>query len=118
MPIICYDLRFPAWCRNKEEYDLLVVAANWPAPRIHHWDALIKARAIENLAYVAAVNRIGTDATGLEYKGHSQVIDMAGQELLSPDVNEGVESIILNKDSLLHYRKQYPFLNDMDHYSL
>lgn len=118
MPIICYDLRFPAWCRNKNAYDLLVVAANWPTGRIHHWDALIKARAIENQAYAAAVNRIGTDANGLQYNGHSQVIDMAGQECLSPDVNEGVKSIILDKEKLSTYRKQYPFLKDMDPYSL
>ncbi len=118
MPVICYDLRFPAWCRNTDDYDLLVVVANWPAPRIHHWDALIKARAIENQAYVVAVNRIGTDINALKYNGHSQVIDMNGQELLSPDVHEGVESITLNKDILSAYRIQYPFLNDRDHYSL
>lgn len=117
MPIICYDLRFPAWCRNRQDYDLLVVAANWPIPRIHHWDTLIKARAIENQSYVAAVNRIGVDPTGLKYNGHSTVIDMKGQEVLSMDVKEGVESIILDKQSLATYREQYPF-QDMDNISL
>lgn len=118
MPIICYDLRFPAWCRNKEDYDLLLVAANWPSPRIHHWDALIKARAIENQSYVAAVNRIGQDPTGLEYIGHSQVIDMNGQELAYSSEDEGIETVTLHKESLSKYRLQYPFLRDMDHYSL
>ncbi len=118
MPIICYDLRFPAWCRNKDNYDLLLIAANWPKPRIQHWDTLIQARAIENQAYVAAVNRIGEDATGLQYNGHSQVINMKGQEVLSPGVNEGVEIVVLDKQSLIDYRVQYPFLKDMDEYRL
>lgn len=118
MPIICYDLRFPAWCRNKENYDLMLVAANWPSPRIHHWDAMIKARAIENQTYVAAVNRIGQDPSGLQYNGHSQVIDMNGQELAYSGVEEGIEIVTLNKESLSNYRMQYPFLRDMDHYSL
>jgi omega-amidase len=118
MPIVCYDLRFPVWCRNKDGYDLLIVAANWPTARIHHWDALIKARSIENQAYVAAVNRIGRDATGLEYNGHSQILDMTGQELLSLGVIEGVKSIILDKEKLVTYRQQYPFLKDMDNFSL
>ncbi len=118
MPVICYDLRFPAWCRNKEAYDLLVVAANWPDTRIHHWDALLKARAIENQTYVAAVNRIGKDPTGLTYIGHSQVLDMNGKELASLGDQSGIAKLTLDKDILTTYRTQYPFLNDMDAYSL
>src|SRR5687767_12279652 len=66
MPIICYDLRFPVWCRNNLDYDLMIIVANWPSARIHHWDALIRARAIENQSYIAAVNRIGIDGNGLQ----------------------------------------------------
>ncbi len=118
MPLICYDLRFPAWGRNRDNYDLLIIAANWPTPRIHHWDALIKARAIENQSYVAAVNRIGTDGTGLQYTGHSQVIDMNGQALCAPYTTEGIQYVTLDMESLTTFRQKFPFLKDMDTFSL
>lgn len=118
MPIICYDLRFPAWCRNTDSYDLMMVVANWPVARIHHWDALLKARAIENQSYVAAVNRIGTDANGLHYNGHSSVFDMNGQEILSLGENEGFEKLTLDKQLLTAYREQFRFLQDRDPFTL
>ena len=70
-PLICYDLRFPVFSRNVEAYDLLIYVANWPKPRINAWNALLKARAIENMVYTVGVNRIGTDANELEYTGSS-----------------------------------------------
>lgn len=118
MPIICYDLRFPAWCRNTDSYDLMMVVANWPVARIHHWDALLKARAIENQSYVAAVNRIGTDANGLQYNGHSSVYDMNGQEILSLGEKEGVGFLALEKQKLIAYRDQFRFLQDRDPFTL
>lgn len=75
---ICYDLRFPVFARNVENYDLLIYVASWPKPRINAWDILLRARAVENLSYVIGVNRIGVDANNLEYVGHSQVIDYLG----------------------------------------
>ena len=114
MPIICYDLRFPVWCRNTNSYDLMMVVANWPTARIHHWDALLKARAIENQSYVAAVNRLGTDANGLQYNGHSSVFDMNGQEMLSLGEKEGLGKVILDKQLLTTYRDQFRFLQDKD----
>lgn len=117
-PIICYDLRFPVWIRNTQDYDLLLVAANWPAVRIHHWDALLRARAIENQCYVAAVNRIGTDGNGLIYNGHSTVYDMNGMELLSEGDRAGLSTISLDKTALEAYRDQFRFLQDRDRFSL
>jgi len=112
--IVCYDLRFPLWCRNTDQYDILLVVANWPRPRIHHWDALLRARAIENQCYVVAVNRVGTDGNQLEYNGHSAAIDMNGSTLLSMEDQEGIGKVTLDKESLTKFRGQYRFLQDRD----
>ncbi|MEO6133297.1 MAG: nitrilase-related carbon-nitrogen hydrolase, partial [Saprospiraceae bacterium] len=117
-PFICYDLRFPVWCRNTEGYDLMVVSANWPAPRIHHWDALLRARAIENQAYVAAVNRIGTDGNDLTYPGHSSIYDMNGIALLELQDREGIEVYQLEKSVLTSYRDHFRFLQDRDNFNI
>ena len=118
MPIICYDLRFPAWCRNNLDYELMIVVANWPTPRITHWDALLKARAIENQSYIAAVNRIGTDGNDLEYPGHSSIYDMNGQAVTNMDHREGIETHTLEKSVLIEYRERFRFLQDRDQFSL
>ena len=117
-PVICYDLRFPVWCRNNDAYDMLLVVANWPMARIHHWDALLRARAIENQAFVTAVNRIGTDGNNLVYNGHSAIYDMNGSTVLSPGEQEGIYSIVLDKAELISFRQQFRFLQDQDHFSL
>lgn len=117
-PIVCYDLRFPVWIRNTQDYDLLLVAANWPAVRIHHWDALLRARAIENQCYVAAVNRVGTDGNGLVYNGHSAVYDMNGMEVLTGGDTIGFLKTSLNMTSLRAFRDQFRFLQDRDRFSL
>lgn len=75
-PLICYDLRFPVWTRNTADFDLQIFVACWPAKRSHSWDSLLKARAIENLAYVAGVNRVGTDGNDLDYNGHSAIYNV------------------------------------------
>ncbi|MDQ3017168.1 MAG: amidohydrolase [Bacteroidota bacterium] len=118
MPVICYDLRFPVWCRNTMDYDLMVIVANWPTARIHHWDALLKARAIENQCYIAAVYRIGVDGNGLEYPGHSGVVDMNGLSLLDLNDRSTMEIIELNKSALDQYREHFRFLQDRDSFRL
>jgi predicted amidohydrolase len=116
--IVCYDLRFPVWCRNNDNYDILLVVANWPEARIHHWDALLKARAIENQCYVVGVNRVGTDGNQLDYPGHSAVYDMNGLGRLEMTSRVGIEKVILEKDQLTQFRTQYRFLQDRDQFSL
>jgi predicted amidohydrolase len=116
-PLICYDLRFPVWSRNTEGYDLLLYVANWPAPRIAAWDTLLKARAIENMAYVAGVNRIGTDGNGLEYTGHTAAYDCLGQSLAYSEKDE-VLRVSLSKNSLEETRSKLRFLEDRDSFSL
>lgn len=113
-PLICYDLRFPAFSRNVEDYDLLIYVANWPLPRIAAWDALLKARAIENMCYVVGVNRVGEDWNKHQYPGHSQVLDYLGETLLSAWENEGVFIIEIDKNPMLETRKKLAFLNDRD----
>jgi omega-amidase len=116
--IVCYDLRFPAWCRNTDDYDVLVVVANWPEARIHHWDALLRARAIENQSYVVGVNRIGTDGNQLVYTGHSTVLDMNGIALLEMNAQTGLGRAMLDKETLTRYLQQYRFLQDRDLFTL
>ena len=113
-PLICYDLRFPVFARNTQDYDVLIYVANWPIPRINAWDALLKARAIENMCYTIGVNRIGDDPNQLQYPGHSQVIDFLGNYLIEPQETEGVFITTLNKNALLECRQKFGFLNDRD----
>lgn len=115
---VCYDLRFPVFARNQEEYDLLVYVANWPKPRINAWNTLLKARAIENMCYTIGVNRIGEDANNFEYTGSSQVIDYLGNELLNCEKEQGFFRIEINKIEMLEIRKKLNFLNDRDTFSI
>lgn len=117
-PLVCYDLRFPVFSMNTEDFDLLLYVANWPEPRIAAWDALLKARAIENMCYVAGINRTGKDESGHNYPGHSQVFDALGISLLEPSENEGIFTVELNKDAVLQARKKFGFLNDRDIFTL
>ncbi len=113
-PLVCYDLRFPGFSRNTEDFDVLLYVANWPKPRITAWDALLKARAIENMCYVVGVNRVGEDFNKHEYPGHSQVLDYLGETVLSAWENEGVFIIAIEKEPMLEIRKKLPFLDDRD----
>ena len=117
-PLICYDLRFPVFARNTEEYDILIYVANWPKPRINAWDALLKARAIENMCYTVGVNRIGTDAKHLEYPGHSQVVDCMGNEQLNAHNGSGIFYCELDKSQQIAARLQFNFLTDADRFTL
>ena len=117
-PLICYDLRFPIFSRNVENYDILIYVANWPKVRIKAWDVLLPARAIENMSYAIGVNIIGLDNNNLEYNGHTQAVDFSGNYILEPQENEGVFITELNKEKLLEYRQKFGFLNDSDSFEL
>ena len=117
-PQVCYDLRFPVFVRNVEDYDLLVYVANWPKIRTQAWDALLKARAIENMTFVVGVNRVGKDANGHDYIGHSQVLDELGNELIAPFEENGIEVVTLSKKKLQDSRNKFNFLNDKDNFEL
>ena len=115
---ICYDLRFPVFARNVENYDVLLYVASWPKPRINAWDTLLKARAIENMCYVVGVNRIGLDGNNYEYVGHSQVIDYLGNSILAPFEEQEIKIITLVKNEMLETRDKLNFLNDKDAFQL
>lgn len=122
-PMVCYDLRFPAWARNSYDtttnnsaYDLLLYVANWPKPRVNAWDALLTARAIENQAYVAGVNRIGLDDNKNEYIGHSAVYNYLGNTIESLGENEGLTTVNLSATAQAAFRKKLPFLQDGDEF--
>jgi predicted amidohydrolase len=118
-PLICYDLRFPVWARNTNNYDLLIYMANWPVKRIKAWDTLLKARAIENMSYVIGVNRTGTDANNYEYSGNSLITDYLGEELSLLSENEvGIISANLTKESQTKIREKLGFLNDKDSFEI
>jgi predicted amidohydrolase len=117
-PLICYDLRFPVFARNVENYDVLLYVANWPKPRINAWDILLKARAVENMSYVVGVNRTGLDGNQHEYIGHSQVVDFLGNYLLEPQEHEGIFIVELDKNTMLQTRAKFAFLNDKDDFQI
>lgn len=118
-PMICYDLRFPVWARNVEDYDLLLFVANWPQARIKAWDVLLQARAIENMAYCVGVNRIGADGKGFEYVGHSSVYDGLGNSLINDDLENGTNFLVtLSKTHLWEIRRKLRFLEDKDFFKL
>ena len=115
---VCYDLRFPVFSRNRGDYDALLYVANWPARRASHWRALLPARAIENIAYVAAVNRIGADANGLDYSGDSMAIDAEGKYLVDLRDREAVETVVFSAQALRDWREAFPAHLDADAFSL
>ncbi|WP_299102311.1 amidohydrolase [uncultured Winogradskyella sp.] len=118
-PLVCYDLRFPVWARNTEDYDLLIYVANWPKIRIDAWDALLKARAIENMTYCIGVNRVGLDGNNYQYSGHSAAYDILGKRLSNLSHNEDtIEIVTLEKAAIKKYREKLNFLNDRDDFSL
>ncbi|MBN4070158.1 amidohydrolase [Olleya sp. AH-315-F22] len=116
-PLVCYDLRFPVWSRNVENYDLLIYVANWPKPRVTAWDVLLKARAIENMSYCIGVNRVGQDANNNEYSGHSSVYDALGKQLSNfKEDKEMIEIVTLSKDNLTTIKEKLKFLDDRDRF--
>lgn len=119
-PVICYDLRFPIWLRNtaKSPYDLMLVVANWPEARELHWRTLIPARAIENQAFVAGVNRVGFDAKQVHHSGDSMLIDPLGTVMYYKRDEEDVYTTTLVPETLTKARRAYPFLKDADKFAI
>ena len=122
LPLVCYDLRFPVWSRNKTGgdggYDVLLYVANWPERRRYAWQTLIKARAIENLSYCIAVNRVGKDGTGVSYTGDSAAVDFLGQPMTAASEQEFVATVTLDKTELDGYRAKFPAYLDADDFHL
>lgn len=117
-PMICYDLRFPAWIRNQEQYDLLIFVANWPKPRRFAWSTLLRARAIENIAYAIGVNRVGTDGNDIAYPGESAILDYLGDTLAgSSDQPQRLEAV-LEPEPLKKFRDRFPFFEDADAFEI
>ena len=119
-PLVCYDLRFPVWSRRRPqlEYDLLIYSANWPAARRYAWNTLLRARAIENQAYVAGVNRIGEDGAGIAHVGDSVALDFTGQPLLELNDKAQVATVALDPDALRAWRDKFPAHLDADAFTL
>ena len=125
-PLVCYDLRFPVFIRNRYgveaperfDYDLLLFVANWPSPRRYAWQTLLRARAIENLSYVAAVNRVGTDGNGHPYSGDSVALDFLGQPLLEFGGQTQVATTTLSAAALAAHRERFPAQLDADRFDL
>lgn len=118
MPVICYDLRFPVWLRNTEDYDCLVVVANWPEKRIMHWDKLLIARAIENQSYALAVNRVGDDINKTAHNGCTMAVDPMGREIVRVENEEKVLHVTLKRDEIEQIRQGMPFLHDRDNFEI
>ena len=135
--IVCYDLRFPIWCRQSRtaivqgdpteeelmepiapEYDLLICVANWPERRNHAWKTLLQARAIENQAYVVGVNRVGNDGNNIYHSGDTMIADAMGQVLYTREHEEDIFTITLKKDALEEVRQKLPFLEDADDFMI
>ncbi len=133
-PLICYDLRFPVWSRNKlipggilqtenmqyqYEYDLLIYVANWPEIRSYPWKTLLPARAIENQCYTAGLNRVGIDGNGIYHSGNSAVINAKGEIISKINAHEeAAETITLNYDDLVSFRKLFPAILDADNFEI
>lgn len=118
LPLVCYDLRFPVWSRGVNEFDLMIVIANWPAARRSAWQVLLPARAVENQCYVAGVNRIGTDGNDIRYTGDSVVVDFHGKNLLSCADADSTETISLSGAALERYRQKFPAYLDADTFTI
>jgi omega-amidase len=118
--LVCYDLRFPVWSRNVENaYDLLIYVANWPTSRAKVWKTLLPARALENMAYVCGVNRVGTDGNGLVYSGDSVVYSPKGQKIAQlPAGKEIVKTCTINKNESDKLREKFPVWKDADTFTL
>lgn len=124
MPLVCYDLRFPVWARNKmingqAEYDLLIYVANWPERRVRAWSRLLSARAIENQSFVIGINRVGMDGNEVFHSGHSGIQDPFGEKIAEalPGEEQWVKAA-LSKTDLNELRQKLAFLADQDDFSI
>lgn len=119
LPIICYDLRFPVWSRNRDDYDILLNVANWPGVRRKIWDILLQARAIENQCYVLGVNRVGDDGKGVAHSGGTVIVDFKGDTVaVADDNNSQILIQTLSLAALNHFKQQFPAHLDADDFQL
>lgn len=116
--IVCYDLRFPIWCRNNDDYDVLICPASWPEVRNRAWESLLQARAIENMAYSVGVNRTGVDGYNLIYYGNSAVFDPIGERQTLETLKSSILQTTISKETLGNYRNKYRFLEDQDGFEM
>ena len=124
-PQVCYDLRFPVWLRNRYDraagrfdYDLSIFVANWPSPRRHAWRTLLRARAIENLAYCVGVNRVGVDGNELHYAGDSVALDFLGLPMVELGAQEQTVTVTLDPVALAAHRERFPAWMDADEFDI
>ena len=118
-PLICYDLRFPVFCRNNDDYDVLIFLSSWPEKRIDAWNTLLKARAIENQCVSVGINRVGKDNSDIYFPGSSSVYDAFGKNLLNlGDKVDVIKSIAISRDDLQLKRRQINFLQDRDNFTI
>lgn len=115
---ICYDLRFPVWCRNRDDYDLMLLVANWPSKRVQHWSSLLEARAIENQSWVIGVNRVGEDGNGLSYPGCSVVHDPLGCCVADLEGFEQTRLVEMDLRMVQKVRSDFPFQGDADTFTI
>jgi len=117
-PQVCYDLRFPVWCRNRNDFDLQIFVANWPGGRIQHWSGLLQARAIENQTWVIGVNRVGLDGKGVAYPGRSQVFNPLGELVADLGDEEQLRLVELDLGQVAAVQQAFPFQADADPFEL
>ncbi|HEV3182884.1 MAG TPA: amidohydrolase [Steroidobacteraceae bacterium] len=119
-PLVCYDLRFPVWSRRRAglDYDLLLYVANWPAARADAWRQLLRARAIENQAYVVGVNRVGSDGQGVPHAGDTAAIDFGGRTLAEAADAPALLTVQLPREPLAAFREKFPAHLDADRFTL
>jgi predicted amidohydrolase len=118
LPLVCYDLRFPVWSRSRDDYELALYVANWPAARRYAWSTLLRARAIENLCYVVGVNRVGADGAGIDYAGDSVALDPLGRPLAELGAAAAVTQVTLSAEALREHRRRFPAHLDADTFRL
>ncbi len=117
-PNICYDLRFPVWSRNRNDYDLLINSASWPEARREVWITLLKARAIENQCFVAGANRTGIDGNGIKHRGDSMIINPRGEIVASAENQECILSVSISLTEINDFRKKFPAWSDGDDFTI
>jgi len=117
-PMVCYDLRFPVWSRNRGDYEVLLYVANWPARRRYAWQTLLKARAIENLSYCIGVNRVGTDGGGVGHTGDSMALDFLGMPMLPESEQAYIATVTLSRAAIDEHRARFPAHLDADEFEL
>lgn len=114
---ICYDVRFPVYSRNRGDYDMIIYVANWPTVRLDAWNTLVRARAIENVCYVAAVNRTGSDPY-VQYSGGTALYNFMGKTIAEAGTEEGIVSGTIDMQDLIRFRSKFPALQDADQFKL